>query len=70
MVPILNKKKQPIDYFSNGEKNNLKVKKEIQPLMIMAGGLGTRMQPFTSNSSKAINSYKWKASNYSYNEFV
>ena len=54
LVPILNIKKQPINYFSIKEKNNLKDKKKMFPVMIMAGGLGKRMQPFTSILPKPL----------------
>lgn len=54
IVPVLNKNKQPINYFSFKESNDLKIKNEICPVMIMAGGLGKRMQPFTSILPKPL----------------
>ena len=54
LVPILNAKKQPINYYSIKEKDNLKTNQEIFPVMIMAGGLGKRMQPFTSILPKPL----------------
>ena len=53
-MPILNAKKQPINYYSIKEKNNLKTNQNIFPVMIMAGGLGKRMQPFTSILPKPL----------------
>lgn len=55
LIPILNNQNKPIDYFSNerfGEEKT--IKKQDYPIMLMAGGEGKRMQPFTSVLPKPL----------------
>lgn len=54
IIPILNFRKQPIDYVSPKRIFNYNFRKENIPIMLMAGGEGKRMQPFTSILPKPL----------------
>ncbi len=56
-VPIVNDKKIVIDYISiidNSLKKNIKKTKDKYPVIIMAGGKGERLEPFTSVLPKPL----------------
>jgi len=61
IVPVVNHKKIPISYISFKEKLNNKGKKfEPNQILIMAGGVGTRMRPFTYILPKPLVPFKGK----------
>ena len=61
IIPIVNHKKIPISYISFNEKLNNKNKKfEPNRIVIMAGGIGTRMRPFTDILPKPLVPLKGK----------
>ena len=61
IIPIVNHKKIPVSYISFNEKLNNKNKKfEPNRIVIMAGGIGTRMRPFTDILPKPLVPLKGK----------
>ena len=61
VIPIINKKKVVIDYISRKQKKNILQKRfrDIE-VVIMAGGFGTRLLPYTSILPKPLLYYKGK----------
>ena len=61
VIPVINKKKIVIDYISRKQKKNILEKKfkDIQ-VVIMAGGFGTRLLPYTNILPKPLLHYKGK----------
>ncbi len=65
MIPILDKNGFPLDYYNllNSKKDKLLEKKKLikdNKILIMAGGLGSRLKPFTSILPKPLIPYKDK----------
>jgi len=61
IIPVVNHKKIPVSYMSFNEKLNNKNKKfEPNRIVIMAGGIGTRMRPFTDILPKPLVPLKGK----------
>ncbi len=59
LIPIINKKKKVIDYYTNFKKNVLENNKDLQ-VVVMAGGLGSRLRPYTNFIPKPLLPYKDK----------
>ena len=65
IIPILDKNDFPLDYYNllNSKKDKLLEKKKLikdNKILIMAGGLGSRLKPFTSILPKPLIPYKDK----------
>ena len=60
IIPIVNKNKKLINIFNLNKKNKLKKFKHNLPIVLMAGGKGARMRPFTSVLPKPLIPIKGK----------
>ena len=60
LIPIVNKNKKVIDYYTNIKKNTLENNNKDLQVVVMAGGLGSRLRPYTNFIPKPLLPYKDK----------